>query len=295
MHVIGKAPAKTNLSLLVGPRDRTGYHEVFTVFAPIDLFDELEFFLEARPNAGRRGDLHVKCHAVEGEANLVARALRALERRTGWVLNGQVTIEKGIPMGAGLGGGSTDAAAALQAGVRALADAGGPIPDEATLLALARGLGADVPFFFDPRSAIGRGIGELLEPLALPKLPLVLIIPSEHLSTAHVYRSLDAVRAPENPEEFAARSGEAETRWRVASAAAEIASLLENDLEEISLRLVPELVDRKRALLEGGALGALMSGSGPTVFGIFGSRSEAEHASQRLAARGFQTRLVTAG
>ncbi|MFH0917000.1 MAG: hypothetical protein V1912_11240, partial [bacterium] len=299
MHVIKRAPAKVNLSLLVGPRDQMGYHELFTVFAPVDVHDELEFTLEARPG-GRAGDLLVKCRAVDGEANLVAQALRALERETGWVFSGQVTIGKGIPMGAGLGGGSTDAAVSLQVGAEVLAEAGGPAPDGAKLRSLARALGADVPFFLDPSPAIGRGIGELLEPIALPALPLVLVFPEEHLSTARVYRAFDSARPLESREAFAARSDEAEGGWRKLARACRIrctppfdavgavAGLLQNDLEEASFGLVPELVGSKEALTEEGARGALMSGSGPTLFGLCSTVSAAEELADRLVARGFR-------
>lgn len=305
MHVITRAPAKVNLSLLVGPRDHMGYHELFTVFTPVDVYDELEFMLEARPG-GRPADLQVKCRAVDGEANLVAQALRALERETGWVFAGQVAIGKGIPMGAGLGGGSTDAAVALQVGAEVLADVGGPAPDGATLRSLARALGADVSFFLDPRPAIGLGIGELLEPIALPELPLVLIFPEEHLSTARVYRAFDSTRPFESRDTFTARSQEAEGRWRELARACrtrrttpfdaigEVAGLLQNDLEETSFILVSELVGGKEALRKEGALGALMSGSGPTLFGLCSTQSAAAELEDRLVAQGFRARAATA-
>jgi 4-diphosphocytidyl-2-C-methyl-D-erythritol kinase len=321
MHVVTRAPAKVNLCLLIGPRDDTGYHELFTVFAPIDVYDELDFTLEARRSGGRPGELHVKCHAIDGEANLLAQALRVLERETGWFFAGRVVIDKGIPMGAGLGGGSTDAAAALRVGARTIAEAGGPILDEDSLRSFARALGADVSFFLDPRPAVGRGIGELLEPIELPELPLVLLFPREHLSTARVYRAFDTTHPAEPREAFAARSGEAETSWRalgragvetgradaaapgaagaagtaqVAGTVRAVASLLRNDLEEISFDLMPELVAGKDALVENGALGALMSGSGPTLFGVCASLPAAAEAAKKLGARGFEARVATA-
>lgn len=146
MHITKSAPAKINLSLLIGPGGASGYHEIFTVFAPVDVYDVLSFGLEARPaGEGKIAELQVKAHAIEAEANIVAHALRALERHTGWVFTGKVTIDKGIPMAAGMGGGSTDAATALLAGAEVLREAGGPDVSDTELRRLARALGADVP------------------------------------------------------------------------------------------------------------------------------------------------------
>lgn len=202
-----------------------------------------------------------------------------------------------------MGGGSTDAAVALQAGAMAIAEAGGPTLDDARLRILARTLGADVSFFLDPRPSIGRGIGEILEPLSLPEIPLVLIFPEEHLSTARVYRAFDANRSPESRESFVARADRAEMSWRDLAQAWDpvftgdviraAAGMLRNDLEETSFSLVPELVFSKRALQEEGALGALMSGSGPTLFGVYPSAEAAAESAQKLAARGFRARAAT--
>ena len=306
MHITSRAPAKVNLSLLIGPRDDTGYHELFTVFAPIDVYDELQFAVAARPGTGHPGLLRVECPGVDGKANLVTRAFRALERDTGWSFAGRVTIAKGIPMGAGLGGGSADAAAALLAGAQLLAEAGGPAPDEAGLRRLARALGADVAFFLGAGPALGRGIGELLEPVVLPELPLVLILSDEPLSTAHVYRAFDAGHARESRESFRNRSEEAEAHWRdlertfgrdpgpPGAAFTAVVSLLGNDLQETSFRLMPRLVAAGEALREEGALGALMSGSGPSLFGICTSRGAAEETRERLVARGFRAEVAMA-
>lgn len=299
------APAKVNLSLLVGPVDERGYHELFTVFVPVKVHDRLEFELEARPAPDRVGELYVRCHAVDGEANLVAQALRALERASGWSFTGRVVIDKGIPMGAGMGGGSTDAAVALRVGAEALRAAGGPVPDEAALHLLARGLGADVPFFLDPRPSIGRGIGDELEPLDLPSLALVLVIPRDHLSTAHVYRALDQAREaiaesggrgsgrPDGPElDFETRAIAAESAWRRVATVQEVAALLENDLEPVSFALLPGLGPVKHALLEAGARGALMSGSGPTVFGVCSDLAHAEAVAERMRGQRYRAEVA---
>ncbi len=293
MHVTRSAPAKVNLSLLVGPGGPSGYHEIFTVFVPVDVYDVLSFALEAKPASKGPGELHVKAHAIEAEANIVAHALRALERHTGWVFTGQVTIDKGIPLAAGMGGGSTDAAMALQVGAQLLREAGGPAPSDDELHRLAQGLGADVPFFLDPRPAIGRGRGDLLEPLSLPELPLLLIFTDQPLSTARVYREFDAQNVAEILADFSSRSSEAEEQWRRVQTVGEVAGLLRNDLEETSCNLLPGLCDAKDTLLQEGALGALMSGSGPTIYGVCASREDAEALCAKVSADGMNCRVAT--
>ncbi len=293
MHITRSAPAKINLSLLVGPSDPSGYHEIFTVFVPVDVYDVLSFGLEAKPAAeGRVADLQVKAHAIEAEANIVAHALRSLERKTGWVFTGRVTIDKGIPMAAGMGGGSTDAATALSIGAEILRDAGGPEVSPAELRELARGLGADVPFFLDPRPAIGRGVGDLLEPIDLPELSLVLIFTDQPLSTAHVYREFDVRHPTGVGDDFRARAAEDEAVWRGVRGIGDMVPLLKNDLEETSCSLLPGLCEAKDTILQEGALGALMSGSGPTIYGICGSVDDAEVLCEKVSADGMNCRVA---
>jgi 4-diphosphocytidyl-2-C-methyl-D-erythritol kinase len=292
MHITRSAPAKINLSLLIGPGGPTGYHEIFTVFVPVDLYDVLSFGLEARPAAAGPGELHVRAHAIEAEANLVHHALRALERHTGWTFSGRVSIDKGIPMAAGMGGGSTDAATTLVVGAQVLREAGGPDVSGADLHKLARALGADVPFFLDPRPAIGRGIGDLLEPLALPDLALVLIFTDQPLSTAHVYREFDLQNPAEDAERFAARAAAAREQWKVVAAIEDVVALLRNELEETSCNMLPGLCDAKEIIVQEGALGALMSGSGPTIYGVCGSVEEAQKLAAKVSADGVNCRVA---
>ena len=292
MLITRSAPAKVNLSLLIGPGGPAGYHEIFTVFVPVDVYDVLSFGLEARPAGDGPGVLQVKAHAIEAEANIVAHALRALEKRTGWVFSGRVSIDKGIPLAAGMGGGSTDAATALQVGAQLISEAGGPVLSDAEMHKLARGLGADVPFFLDPRPAIGRGIGDLLEQLSLPELPLVLIFTDQPLSTAHVYREFDLQHPVEGAAAFDGRSAGAEERWRRVQTIADVVHLLQNDLEETSCNLLPGLCDAKDIILQEGALGALMSGSGPTIYGLCGSVEEADALCAKVAADGMNCRVA---
>ena len=312
--ILALAPAKVNLSLLVGPRRADGYHPLFTVFVPLDLQDELAFRLHALPRAesgsegGQARVLTTHCPGVPSEKNLVTRALRLVEEATGWSLAGNVDVRKAIPSAAGLGGGSSDAATALRVGARLVADAGGPLLTDHVLRALARRLGADVPFFLDPRPTIATGVGDIVRPFSLPSLPLVLYLPREELSTPAVYAEFDRVSPPEAASAFATRAEGAEARWLAFSegwrsgAMAEVeaiarlgAGLLANDLYPAGLSLLPELAQRAAVLAGHGAVGVLMSGSGPTMFGVWGSDGAAAAAAAELASAGHPVKRVTAG
>ncbi|MBC7293967.1 MAG: hypothetical protein H5T84_07715, partial [Thermoleophilia bacterium] len=238
---------------------------------------------------------------------LVAKALRVVAAATGWTITGVVTIHKGIPLAAGLGGGSADAAVALGVGSRVVAEAGGPALEEQDLWRLARSLGADVPFFLDPRPAIGRGIGDLLEPLELPPVPGVLVAMTRELSTAEVFSTFEELFGGESAGHFADRAAALVECWETLSARWHgaqldwdqmvdlLSRLLINDLEAASFHLLPELRDVKAALLAAGAAGALMSGSGPAVFGICRTEAEADHIAQVLQAGGLAARRVQLG
>ena len=293
MQVTKKAPAKVNLSLLVGPTNDEGMHELFTVFAPIDLYDELDIKLEARAGDTFAGKLKVKCGAADGEANLAAKALRLLEEETGWAFDGRVNIEKRIPVGGGLGGGSSDAATALVAGVQALIEAGGPAPTRDRQVELARKLGADVAFFLDPRPAIGRGVGEILEPIHLPELYLVLITYDRHLSTERIYRKYEEMQPFGNRLVFEHRAAEAEKRWRQVEDLSQVGRMLENDLEETVYRIIPQIASDREVLMREGAVSALVSGSGPTLYGLCTMPEKSEELVERMRMRGFKARAVT--
>ena len=235
------APAKINLCLRVGERREDGYHRVATLFAAIDLHDRLEI--------GSSEETVVEGFA---EDTLVRRALDALGETR------RVRLEKRIPVAAGLGGGSSDAAAVLRAlrGRRPVAE----------LYRIARELGSDVPFFLSGlETAIGTGRGDVLQPLPdFPRNYAIVLVPSDvGLSTAEVY----AACAP-NPI-FEAVRGDLIRGVHTVRTPAEIAALVANDLQPAVLGLRPELAGRLDQLRAAGALAAAVSGSGPTVFGIF--------------------------
>jgi 4-diphosphocytidyl-2-C-methyl-D-erythritol kinase len=293
MEEVRKTPAKVNLSLLVGPKNEEGFHELFTVFAAIDLYDQMTIRLEAHPAGKAKGSVKVKCAAADGDLNLAAKALKALEGETGWAFDGRIEIDKRIPVGAGLGGGSSDAATALLAGVQALSEAGGPVPDREQQVALARAVGADVAFFLDPKPSIGRGIGEILEPIELPDVSLVVVSSNRHLSTQRVYGAFDEMQPFGNRSVFDYRAGEADKRWRQVQDVAQLARLLENDLEKTAYQLMPTLMTDRELVTREGALAALVSGSGPTLFGLCASADKAEEVAERMVVRGFKAQVAT--
>jgi len=266
-----QAPAKVNLVLHVGSRRKDGLHPLCSLFASLDLADLVTVEVAGSEDA-------VACPGVEGE-NLAARALRAFRTAApGPTLPPlRVTIDKRIPVAAGMGGGSADAAAVLRA---ANALAGEPLDPDA-LRRVARALGSDVPSQVDPRSALVTGTGETVEPVGLPALALVLVPARHGLSTAAVYAELDRLRAADEVDQRESLDP-GPVRTVASGATSELAARLENDLEAPALSLRPDLEGRLADLREAGALGARITGSGPTAFGLFGDRRSAVAASRGI-------------
>ena len=261
------APAKLNLALHVLGKRPDGYHELVTLMQPVSVFDELEIVL------GEQG-LSLRCSdpQLQGEDNLVLRAAKAFYRASGLRPSASFVLTKHIPVAAGLGGGSSDAAATLK-GLNALH--GEPL-SPAQLAELAAGLGADVPFFLCGTTALCTGTGTQLQPLpGFPRLHYVLVNPGIQIPTAWVYKQFDSLWTSTSPR----------SRINRPQGLGQI-ELLHNDLEQVSVAAWPEIGEIKKALVEAGAIGALMSGSGPTVFGVFVSRADAARAKQRLQAAG---------
>jgi 4-diphosphocytidyl-2-C-methyl-D-erythritol kinase len=286
-----RAPAKINLGLRILGRREDGYHLLESLFVPVDLADELR--VEAAP--GRPGGVGLTLiraeDAAEGvlegipedERNLAWRAASRFLEAAGTEARVHITLTKRIPSAAGLGGGSSDAGAVLRLLSQLL---GAPLSPQA-LAALALTLGADVPFFLDPRPALVTGIGEMITPVdTLPSLPLVLANPGESLATAEVYGVADVLAATLTPVEpgstMRALSGLQNAR-SASSRADLLAGLVRNDLEPAAMRLCPPVGRLQRALREGGALAVGMSGSGATVFGVFESDEAARCCLEGLA------------
>jgi 4-diphosphocytidyl-2-C-methyl-D-erythritol kinase len=271
------APAKLNLALFLGPRRDDGLHELRSLFCPLELADRI-VVADADGNADQ-----VVCAGVEGP-NLAAVALEGLRAR-GWSRAPvRVEIDKRIPVAAGLGGGSADAAAVLRLA--------GDEVDE--IEALARALGADVPSQLDPAFALVAGAGETVERMPDPgEFGLVLIPDEDGLETATVYREADQLgleRGADELERLGARLRA--LAGRGTSPLDYPPDLLANDLEQAAVSLRPEIAEALAALDEVGAVRSLVTGSGPTAFGLFADFAAADAAASALPPR-YANAIVT--
>jgi 4-diphosphocytidyl-2-C-methyl-D-erythritol kinase len=262
------AYAKINLCLFLGPTRADRRHELVTLYDAVRLCDELVV------TGAAGGSDRVVCDGVEGP-NLVADALTAL-RANGWGPPPlTVTIDKRIPVAAGMGGGSADAAAMLRCAPRLA-----PIA-VTTLAEIAAGLGADVPGQLRPGPSLGTGAGELIEPLA-PLTPYgVLVIPRPFpLSTPDVYREADRLGLPRSADELTALRG----ALTAAIPPGPTPELIVNDLQPAALSLAPQIGEGRDAARRAGADHVLVCGSGPTVIGVFdGSDGERRAAAAATA------------
>ncbi len=262
------SPAKINLFLQVTGRRPDGYHELFTLMCPVDLYDRLELDFDTE-------GISVSCShpdVPEDDTNLACRAARVFfdhfadaPRRL------RVFLEKNIPVAAGLGGGSGNAAAVLTGLNRRF---GYPFSEE-RLRSIGLVIGADVPFFIYGKPALARGIGDKIAPCPdLPDFKVVLIYPGISVSTARVYKNLNL------------RLTNCEKKLKNAifkNRGFDFKDHLCNDLEAITASWHPEIAEAKEFLARNGADGVLMSGSGPTVFGVFGDPETARKAAERSA------------
>lgn len=257
------APAKINLCLFVGPTREDGRHELVSVMESISLCDTL--VLEEAADADEVVSAGV-------EDTLVTGALRAFREATGWAGRPvRIAIEKRIPVAAGLGGGSADAAAALRLAARASG-----LGDDAVLHELAAGLGSDVPGQVRPGRVLATGAGERIERLPAPEPYGVLVLPSrEHLSTPAVYGEADRLGLPRDAAALAAALDEVRRSGPPPV----------NDLQDAARSLCPSIDEALDAARAAGARDALVAGSGPTVLGLFDTPEEAERAAERLAGR----------
>lgn len=274
-----QAPAKINLGLFVGPPRADGRHELVSVMQSISLADEL--LLEPAPAGATQDEL--VCPGVPGAPgeNLAARALAAFRASTGWDAPPlRLTIEKRIPVAAGLGGGSADAAAALR-----LARAASGLGDERLLLELAASLGADVPAQVRPGRWLATGAGEVLEELPDPVAPIgVLVLPiAQALATAAVYAQADSAGALRTRAFLEQRRKALHGAYDLGMSLHTDPQLLENDLQEPARALCPAIAGALVEAREAGAEPALVSGSGPTVIGLF-PRANAAAATERAVA-----------
>ncbi len=268
--VVERANAKVNLVLRVGAPREDAMHPLCSLFAALDLADEVTVAISADDDAD-----DVACPGVEGD-NLAAAAAAAFRAAApnAELPPLRIEIAKRIPIAAGLAGGSADAAAVLRA---ANALTGAPLsPDE--LREVAAGLGSDVPSQVEPAHAIVTGVGERVERVDLPAMTLVLVPQDEGLSTAAVYGELDRLRGTGDPVAVAPPGylDPVPLRALTGGSLPDLAAGLVNDLQSASLTLRPALAEQLNALRDAGALAAQVTGSGPTTFGLFDSRVAAE-------------------
>jgi 4-diphosphocytidyl-2-C-methyl-D-erythritol kinase len=265
------SPAKINLFLSIEDRRSDGYHLLFTLMCPIGIFDRIR--LETR-----KSHFEVTCNhpdVPEDDSNFALQAARcfikALEYRLNTCLGAvAIRIEKNIPIGAGLGGGSSNAATILLGLNRYF---GGPFSLD-TLMRMGLEIGADVPFFLYERPAIATGIGEILEPYEWIEPYLVLVIyPGFSLSTAMVYKKLNLrlTKCKKKINYFSFKKEKFQPSLHLC-----------NDLESAAMALYSELSEIKTLLMRLGACGALMSGSGSSIFGLFDNNEFAQKAYEVL-------------
>lgn len=281
-----RAYAKINLSLDVTGRLENGYHLVKMIMQTVGIFDELRF---------EKTEDEIAMTADSGELpgvqdNLIYKAVSLVKEIYGISGGVKVSLKKNIPVAAGMAGGSTDAAAALKA-MNKLYGLGLSLGE---LQELGVKLGADIPYCLLGGTALAEGIGEILTPLPpVPKAVLLVAKPAISVSTKEVYQELDSHEIPSHPDVegmlSAIRGGDL----------AGITKRLGNVLETVTVGRYPVIGRIKSRMLECGARGSLMSGSGPTVFGIFDSVSDAEKAlsgirEDNLAPQTFVTEFVNA-
>lgn len=284
-----RAPSKVNLTLAVGPRRPDGYHDLQTLFCALSLGDELT--ATPAPDLSVRVTGEGAGHVPTDERNLAVRAARALAEHAGVPARARLDIRKGIPVAGGMAGGSADAAAALVAcdalwGTRVGRDA---------LHDLAAGLGSDVPFALLGGLALGTGRGELLEPV--PAAPVTyhwaLALAPEGLSTPAVFAELDRQRDSGRVPGSVASPEPVLTALRAGDPVA-LGRALVNDLQPAALALRPALRGPLEAGLALGALGAVVSGSGPTVALLARDAADAEELAAGLTRDGVCAAVRTA-
>jgi len=260
-----KAPAKVNYLLDVIRRRSDGYHDLRMVMQRVNLCDDITITLNKSPG------ITVRCGKIgvpDGPGNIAWKAARILLDLEGSDQGADISITKNIPVAAGLGGGSSDAASVLM-GMNELLGLG--LSDQ-KLMEIGVTLGADVPFFIFKQTALAEGIGEELSAMpAMPKAWVLLVNPGVPVSTAWVYKNLKLTNR-----------GELNRLPCSFETLEEVCAIFSNDLESVTIPEFPVIAEIKEAMLRHGALASMMSGSGPTVFGIYRDKVTAEKARTEL-------------
>jgi 4-diphosphocytidyl-2-C-methyl-D-erythritol kinase len=257
------SPAKVNLVLKVLSKRPDGYHNIFSIVDPITLYDLIHIEETDNDSIVVKDD---KGLLPEGEQNTVYRAAKRIKDVYSIRKGVNIYVEKRIPIGSGLGGPSSNAATVL----KALSEIWRLSVTDKEFVDLGRSIGADVPLFLCGKPCIMEGIGDIITPIALPRLWYLIVYPGVVLSTKEAYGRLRIVLT--NNEKNIKLMGNFKN-------IGEIASSLENDLEQVGMIMCPQIKTIKDILVRTDALGVLMSGSGSSVFGIFQNESDVEKAS----------------
>jgi len=274
------APAKINLYLRVTGRRADGYHELDSIFVPVSLCDRVR--LEIRPAAAPAVAIRCDLDTLPADGrNLAVRAATAFMAEFALPAQVMIDLHKEIPIGAGLGGGSSDAGAVLR-----MMAALGRVTDHARLARVALALGADVPFFLAPAPARVGGIGERITPFEkFPQFPVVIAVPPVEVPTAAVFRAL------------------VPAQWSGPATAADVHAIIDgritpeatvNDLAKVAIVKWPVIAELKAAMQKAGAAAAAMTGSGSGVFGIFATPAAASRAAIQLRQLFPSARIFTA-
>lgn len=261
------SPAKVNLHLQVTGKRRDGYHNLKMIMVRVSLFDEINLTL-------KREGISLSCSGAPlpppGVDNIAWKAAHDFIEKKKLNTGVHIEIKKRIPIGGGLGGGSSNAAAVLK-GLNKLT--GNPAGTD-ELMKIGLKLGADVPFFIFEKPALAEGIGEILHPVSnLPKMGFLLINPGEEISTKSVFENIN-LRLTKRDKNLNIATFDYDL--------SKVVSILHNDLEDVTLKRYPEVGKVKDILASSNALGTLMSGSGSTVFGIYKDRQTAEKDALKL-------------
>lgn len=275
-----KAYAKVNLALDVLRKRPDGYHDVKMVMQNIDIYDELEFTVTDIKKAAA----HVKpCYKImietnkpelpTDESNLIHKAIRLMFDEYNICGDILIKLTKNIPIEAGMAGGSTDCATALKA-VNDIFEINASLED---LMRFGKRLGADVPFCLLGKTALAEGIGEILtEVQGLPDCTVLVVKPPVGISTGMIYGNMNCDELKSRPDIDGMLEGLRKNELGI------VASKMENVMETVTARLCPDIEEIKNAMKEKGALNAIMSGSGPTVFGIFDDSEKAWEAADYI-------------
>lgn len=277
-----RAYGKINLGLDVLRRRPDGYHDVKMIMQMVSIYDELTF------QKTEGSEIRISTNKAElplDENNLIYKAAKLILNRLNSSQGLSIVLEKNIPIAAGMAGGSTDAAATLL-GLNELLE--GNIPME-ELFSMGLKIGADVPYCILKGTALSEGIGEVLTPLpAPPSCSLLIGKPDISVSTKYVYENLHADKLKSHPDIDGMKQAIKQQDLEG------ITSRMENVLETVTIQKYPVIGEIKKVMLESGAVNALMSGSGPTVFGIFVSKQQAEEAKKELEKTGLAADVFTA-